>query len=109
MKIAVAGDSAGEGLAKVLADHLKGSHEVAEISRTEAGPDAFYANLSDRVANEVLAGTYDRAILVCGTGRVSQIHSKMRRALYHSALISTGQPWRGVTTSSPTRTSIHVS
>src|SRR5690349_7691342 len=68
MKIAVAGDSAGEGLAKVLADHLKDKHEVAEISRTDAGPDAFYANLSDRVANEVLAGKYDRAILVCGTG-----------------------------------------
>lgn len=68
MKLAIAGDSAGEGLAKILAEHLKGKHEVAEISRTEAGPDAFYANLSDRVASEVLAGTYDRAILVCGTG-----------------------------------------
>ena len=68
MKLAIAGDSAGEGLAKILADHLKGAHEVSEISRTEAGPDAFYANLSDRVANEVLAGKYDRAILVCGTG-----------------------------------------
>lgn len=68
MKIAVAGDSAGEGLAKILTDHLKTRHEVAEISRTDAGPDAFYANLSDRVANEVLQGTYDRAILVCGTG-----------------------------------------
>lgn len=68
MKLAIAGDSAGEGLAKLLADHLKDKHEVAEISRTDAGPDAFYANLSDRVASEVLAGTYDRAILVCGTG-----------------------------------------
>ena len=68
MKLAIAGDSAGEGLAKVLADHLKGKHEVAEISRTEAGADAFYANLSDRVASEVAAGKYDRAILVCGTG-----------------------------------------
>ncbi len=68
MKLAIAGDSAGEGLAKVLADHLKDRHEVSEVSRTEAGPDAFYANLSDRVANEVLAGKYDRAILVCGTG-----------------------------------------
>lgn len=68
MKLAIAGDSAGEGLAKILADYLKDKHEVAEISRTDAGPDAFYANLSDRVANEVLAGTYDRAILVCGTG-----------------------------------------
>lgn len=68
MKLAIAGDSAGEGLAKVLADHLKASHEVAEISRTEAGPEAFYANLADRVASAVLAGKYDRAILVCGTG-----------------------------------------
>ena len=68
MKLAIAGDSAGEGLAKVLADHLKDRHEVSEISRTEAGADAFYANLSDRVASAVLDGTYDRAILVCGTG-----------------------------------------
>lgn len=68
MKLAIAGDSAGEGLAKVLADHLKGKHDVAEISRTDAGPDAFYASLSDRVASQVKDGTYDRAILVCGTG-----------------------------------------
>jgi RpiB/LacA/LacB family sugar-phosphate isomerase len=68
MKLAIAGDSAGEGLAKVLADHLRATHEVSEVSRTDAGPDAFYANLSDRVASAVLAGTYDRAILVCGTG-----------------------------------------
>ncbi|MDQ0422445.1 RpiB/LacA/LacB family sugar-phosphate isomerase [Rhizobium sp. CRIBSB] len=68
MKIAVAGDSAGEGLARILADHLKDKHEVSEVSRTEAGADAFYADISDRVASEVLAGKYDRAILVCGTG-----------------------------------------
>lgn len=68
MKIAIAGDSAGEGLAKVLADHLKDVHEVAEISHGEDGPDAFYANMADRVANAVLAGEYDRAILCCGTG-----------------------------------------
>ncbi|PBC06368.1 RpiB/LacA/LacB family sugar-phosphate isomerase [Mesorhizobium sp. WSM3859] len=68
MKLAVAGDSAGEGLAKILADHLKDRHEVSEVSRTEAGPDPFYANLSDRVASDLLAGRYDRAILICGTG-----------------------------------------
>jgi D-erythrulose 4-phosphate isomerase len=68
MKIAVAGDSAGEGLAKVLAEHLKAKHDVSEVSRTDQGPDAFYANLSDRVATDVLNGKYQRAILVCGTG-----------------------------------------
>jgi RpiB/LacA/LacB family sugar-phosphate isomerase len=68
MKLAIAGDSAGEGLAKVLADHLKDKHQVSEISRTDAGADPFYANLSDRVASQVKDGTFDRAILVCGTG-----------------------------------------
>jgi RpiB/LacA/LacB family sugar-phosphate isomerase len=68
MKLAIAGDSAGEGLAKVLADHLKDRHDVHEVSRTDAGPDVFYATLSDRVASGVIAGEYDRAILVCGTG-----------------------------------------
>lgn len=71
MKIAVAGDSAGEGLAKTLADYLKdkyADHQVFEVSRTDAGPDAFYATLSDRVASGVIDGTYDKAILVCGTG-----------------------------------------
>lgn len=68
MKIAIAGDSAGEGLAKVLADYLKDRHDVYEVSHTDAGPDTFYANLSDRVASAIIAGQYDRAILVCGTG-----------------------------------------
>ncbi len=68
MKIAIAGDSAGEGLAKILAEHLKSEHEVAEISRTNSGAETFYANLSDRVASEILGGKYERAILVCGTG-----------------------------------------
>jgi len=68
MKIAVAGDSAGSGLANTLAEHLKARFDVSEVSQTPDGPEPFYANLSDRVASAVLAGTYDRAILVCGTG-----------------------------------------
>ena len=68
MKIAVAGDSAGEGLAKILAEYLSDRYEVSDISHSSRGPDPFYANLSDRVASEVLQGKYDRAILCCGTG-----------------------------------------
>lgn len=68
MKIAVAGDSAGEGLAKILAEYLNDRYNVAEISHTDSGPDAYYADLADRVAQDVMAGTYDKAILVCGTG-----------------------------------------
>ena len=68
MKIAVAGDSAGEGLARELAAYLSDRHDVSEVSQTEAGPDAFYADISDRVASAVARGEYDRAILCCGTG-----------------------------------------
>lgn len=105
MKLAIAGDSAGEGLAKVLADHLRDRFEVSEVSRTDAGPDVFYANLSDRVASGVMDGTWDRAILVCGTGigvaiaankvpgiRAAQVHdtySATRAALSNNAQIIT--------------------
>ncbi len=68
MKLAIAGDSAGEGLAKMLADHLKDRFDVFEVSRTDKGAEPFYANLSDRVGSDLIAGKYDRAILVCGTG-----------------------------------------
>ena len=68
MKIAIAGDSAGVGLARTLAEHLKGKHEVEELSTPENDGEKFYAHLTDRVANAVKDGTYDKGILVCGTG-----------------------------------------
>lgn len=70
MKLAIAGDSAGAPLAKVLADHLAGRAglEVFEVSQPPEGAEKFYADLADRVASGVLDGTYDRAILCCGTG-----------------------------------------
>lgn len=69
MRLAVAGDSAGEGLAKLLAEHLAGrGFEVSEVSRPEDGAEERYADLGDRVASGVLDGRWDRAILCCGTG-----------------------------------------
>lgn len=73
MRIAVAGDSAGEALAEMLAEHLSMAHEVDHVSRIDGNADPFYANLSDRVATAVMAGNYDRAILICGTGIGVQI------------------------------------
>lgn len=70
MKLAIAGDSAGQPLAAVLYEYLKDrpGFTVDELSQPPEGSAEFYANLSDRVAQGVLAGTYDRAFLVCGTG-----------------------------------------
>ena len=105
MKLAIAGDSAGEDLAKILAAHFKDTYDVSEISHAPNGPDTFYANLADRVGSAVIAGTYDRAILVCGTGigvamsvnkvpgiRAAQYHdtySAERAALSNNAQIIT--------------------
>ncbi|TNC63485.1 RpiB/LacA/LacB family sugar-phosphate isomerase [Rubellimicrobium roseum] len=107
MRIAIAGDSAGAPLAKALAEHLKSRSglDVAELSAAPSGGEEFYANLSDRVASQVKDGTYDRAILCCGTGigvaiaankvpgiRAAQVHdtySAERAALSNDAHIIT--------------------
>lgn len=87
MKVAVAGDSAGEGLARILADYLKRRCDAVDVSRVGDTADPFYANMADRVASAVLAGVYDRAILICGTGiGVSMSANKVpgiRAALTH--------------------------
>lgn len=65
MKIALAGDSAGNPLVEALVAHLKakGAHDVTNLSS-----GGFYADLASGVAKRVNAGEFDRAILCCGTG-----------------------------------------
>jgi D-erythrulose 4-phosphate isomerase len=65
MKIAVAGDSAGKPLVDVIEAHLKAKAQHAVTNLSESG---FYADLSAGVGNALMAGSYDRAILCCGTG-----------------------------------------
>lgn len=70
MQIVIAGDSAGAGLAETLTGYLAAhsEHDVINASLTATGPDAYYADLAERVALDVLEGRHDRAILICGTG-----------------------------------------
>ena len=68
MKLAIAGDTAGIGLAKVLAEHLSKAFDVEEISLPHDGTQEYYADLADRVCSALNNGKYDKAILVCGTG-----------------------------------------
>lgn len=106
MKIAIAGDSAGAGLAHVLAEHLKDRFAVSEVSTPAGGvAEPFYADMAERVASALLRGEFDRAILVCGTGigvcmsankvpgiRAAQCHdtySAERAALSNNAQIIT--------------------
>jgi len=70
MKLAIAGDGAGQPLVTVLCEHFmdRGGLVVADLSKPEDGADELYANLADRVAGAVMDGVFDRAVLVCGTG-----------------------------------------
>ena len=107
MRIAIAGDSAGEALAHTLAEFLaaRDDLQIEEASRGPDGPDDFYAGLADRIASGILEGRWDRAILVCGTGigvamsankvpgiRAAQVHdtySAERASLSNDAQIIT--------------------
>ena len=111
MKIAIAGDSAGAPLAKALAEHLSKNKELHVRELSDSGNNnpsqsaEYYADLSDRVASQVADGTFDRAILCCGTGigvclaankvpgiRAAQTHdtySAERAALSNNAQIIT--------------------
>jgi ribose 5-phosphate isomerase B len=71
MRIAIAGDSAGPVLVEALFQHLKScpNVEVADLSRSPTGEAGeYYANIAERVARAILAGQFDRGILICGTG-----------------------------------------
>lgn len=70
MRIAIGGDSAGEGLARLLVQHLSGlgRHIVVDMSHPEHERGELYSELSERVALAVLHGEFDRGILCCGTG-----------------------------------------
>lgn len=70
MKIAIAGDSAGQALAQILYEYLQKQNniEVRTLSSTENSTQEFYADMADRVCKEISSGRCDRAILICGTG-----------------------------------------
>lgn len=65
MRIALGADGAGKPLIDVIEAHLKakGEHAISNLSQS-----GFYADLSAKVAGEVVKGNFDRAILCCGTG-----------------------------------------
>lgn len=65
MKIAIGADSAGKPLLDVIAGHLAGKQGIEVNDLSQSG---FYADISKVVAESVLDGRHERAILFCGTG-----------------------------------------
>lgn len=65
MKIAVGADSAGKPLLDVIAAHLAGK---AGVKVTDLSRPGFCADISQRLAQRVVDGEFDRGLLFCGTG-----------------------------------------
>jgi len=65
MKLAFGCDPNAAALKRTLMAHVKAlGHEVYDLG----SDDPIYANVAIAVAEAVAAGTYDRGILLCGTG-----------------------------------------
>jgi len=70
LKIAIAGDSVGIELAKVLCAHVAAQPgmSVAHLSLAPDGREERYAEIAERVCRAILSGEFERGILCCGTG-----------------------------------------
>lgn len=70
MKIALGCDGAGKPLMDVVEAWLRerGDLDVTNLSEPESGAEERYAEMTERVARRVLAGEFERGILMCGTG-----------------------------------------
>jgi ribose 5-phosphate isomerase B len=68
MKIAIGCDQFAYDLKMVVLKHLESQgHQVVDYGCKE-GEEVLYPNVALTVAEEVAAGKFERAILICGTG-----------------------------------------
>jgi len=67
MKIAVAFDHRGVSLRDAVLEALSG-HEVIDLGTHDASVRVDYPDKAQQVADQILAGAAERAVLVCGSG-----------------------------------------
>jgi ribose 5-phosphate isomerase B len=68
LKVALGCDEAAYELKEVLKHHLEGQGIETEDFGVQAGQTALYPDVAFAVAEQVAAGVFERAILLCGTG-----------------------------------------
>ncbi len=68
MKLAIGCDEAAYDLKQIIKQHLSDAgHEVTDFGTHDAQP-VLYPDVAFAVAEQVAAGTFERALLLCGTG-----------------------------------------
>jgi ribose 5-phosphate isomerase B len=80
MKIAIDCDDAAVSLKKVIVGHLKGrGADVTDLDYSASKADSFYPEIGYNLALKIQDGSYDRGILICGTGLgMAMIANKVR-------------------------------
>lgn len=68
MKIAIGCDEAAYSLKEAIMEHLKNKGIDFDDFGASKGEVVLYPDIAFKVADAVASGTYDRGILVCGTG-----------------------------------------
>ncbi|MDA8219215.1 MAG: ribose 5-phosphate isomerase B, partial [Dehalococcoidales bacterium] len=69
MRVAIGADHVGYDLKKVVGELLTSQgHEFTDFSPLECNPDDDYPDVAAEVARSVANGSFDRGILICGTG-----------------------------------------
>lgn len=84
MKIAFGSDPNAAELKHILMDYTQSlGHEVSDLG----SDDVVYANVAFTVAEAVVAGEYDRGVVICGTGIGISISANKVKGAY-CALVS---------------------
>lgn len=68
MKIAIGSDKSGFSLKEAIKTFLKDHYDLADLGTTDLNEVKPYYQVAGTIAPLVQNGTYDRAILICGTG-----------------------------------------
>jgi ribose 5-phosphate isomerase B len=91
MRLVLAADHAGFEMKEFLKEFLQKEHEVLDVGTGSIDP-VDYAPISIKAAEKVAEGSYNSAIIICGTGIGSSIAANkvkgIRAALCHSPVFA---------------------
>ncbi|AOY75571.1 ribose 5-phosphate isomerase B [Clostridium formicaceticum] len=68
MKIAIGSDHGGFPLKEMIKEHLQQKDIEIKDFGTDSEASCNYADFAEAVGEAVVSGTYDKGILICGTG-----------------------------------------
>ncbi|NCA66854.1 MAG: RpiB/LacA/LacB family sugar-phosphate isomerase [Clostridia bacterium] len=89
MKIAIGSDKSGYVLKEfLLASFMNTEIEFVDLGTTDISAPSPYFEVASRIAPLVKNGTYEKAILICGTGMGMSIVANKHKGIYAAAVES---------------------